>query len=56
MSVVEHIEALRVKHASLKNAIESENQRPLPDDLRITELKRQKLAIKDQIASLESTH
>jgi hypothetical protein len=52
MSVEEHIEALRSKHASLKEAIDSENQRPHPDDLRITELKREKLRIKDEIAEL----
>ena len=55
MSVDEHIEALRAKHISLKEAIDSENQRPHPDDFRITELKRQKLAIKDEIASLEAS-
>ena len=56
MSVDEHIEALRVKHASLKEAIELENQRPHPDDLRITELKREKLRIKDEIAELNAHH
>ncbi len=54
MSVQEHIEALRVKHVTLKHEISEENQRPYPDDLRITELKRQKLRIKDEIASLET--
>lgn len=52
MPVDEHIEALRSKHVSLKEAIELENQRPHPDDLRITELKREKLRIKDEIAEL----
>jgi hypothetical protein len=54
MSVHEHIEALRVKHVTLKHEIDEEIQRPHPDDLRITELKRQKLRIKDEIASLET--
>lgn len=53
MSVQEHIEALRSKHLDLKQEIEEENQRPHPDDLRIAELKRQKLRIKDEIALLE---
>jgi hypothetical protein len=56
MSVEEHIEALRTKHASLKEAIEEENQRPHPDDLKITELKREKLRIKDEIAQLNNHH
>ncbi|MDX1574758.1 MAG: YdcH family protein [Kiloniellales bacterium] len=54
MSAQEHIEALRSKHLHLKHEIEEENQRPHPDDLRISELKRQKLRIKDEIALLES--
>ena len=52
MSVVEHIEALRVKHASLEAAIEEEHLRPHPDDIRIQELKKEKLKIKDEIAGL----
>jgi hypothetical protein len=55
MSVVDHIDALRAKHASLKEAIDTENQRPRPDDLRIAELKREKLRIKDEIAQLDPT-
>jgi len=52
MSVEERIETLRSKHATLKEAIEVENQRPHPDDMRISELKREKLRIKDEIAEL----
>ncbi|TFH43300.1 MAG: DUF465 domain-containing protein [Lysobacterales bacterium] len=44
------IDSLTVKHATLERAIEEENQRPHPDDFRLTELKREKLRIKDEIA------
>ena len=54
MSVLEHIEALHTKHLSLKQEIEDEGQRPCPDDFRLAELKRQKLRIKDEIASLQA--
>ena len=54
MTVAEHVEALRDKHAALKKAVEEENQRPHPDEFRIAELKRQKLRIKDEIARLEA--
>ena len=54
MTVAEHVDALRAKHASLKQAVEQENQRPHPDDLHIAELKREKLRIKDEIARLEA--
>jgi hypothetical protein len=53
MENVEHMEALRSKHATLESELEAELQRPHPDDLRIQELKREKLRIKDAIASLQ---
>jgi len=52
MSMIEHVDALRAKHAELENLIDEEEHRPHPDDIVITELKRQKLRIKDQIATL----
>ena len=52
MSVETHIEALRAKHAELEAAIAAENQRPLPDSTVLTELKRQKLRIKEEIERL----
>jgi hypothetical protein len=54
MTVAEHVEALRAKHAALKQYVEEENQRPHPDEFRIAELKREKLRIKDEIARLEA--
>ena len=56
MSVAEHVEALRAKHTALKQAIAEEFGRPHPDDLRVSELKREKLRIKDEIAALQSEH
>jgi len=52
MATTEHVEALRAKHAELEHLIEEEEHRPHPDDVVLVELKRQKLRIKDQIASL----
>ena len=53
MSLQDHIEALRAKHAELERAIDEENRRPLPNREAISDLKRQKLRIKDQIFQLE---
>lgn len=47
-----HISSLQDKHAELEQAIEVENSRPLPDEMLIHELKREKLRIKDEIARL----
>jgi hypothetical protein len=53
MSTVDHIEALKVKHASLEHAILEENARPHPNDDAICSLKKRKLQIKDQITRLK---
>ena len=50
MPADERIASLRTKHAAIEDAIDAEVHRPHPDDLRIIELKREKLRIKDQIA------
>jgi len=52
MSVEDHIESLKKKHADLDLALEDENSRPMPNTAAIKDLKRQKLAIKDEIARL----
>jgi hypothetical protein len=42
-----HMTALQTKHAELDSKIETENNRPHPDDALIHSLKKQKLHIKD---------
>ena len=54
MSVVERIESLRARHAALEKTIHDEEVRPHPDDDVITDLKKRKLRIKDELAVLES--
>jgi hypothetical protein len=53
MSLPDHIEALKAKHAELERAIDEENKRPLPNRDSVSDLKRQKLRIKDEIFQLE---
>jgi hypothetical protein len=50
------IQQLRAQHRSLELALGQEISRPLPNAEIITDLKRQKLRIKDAIAELEHTH
>ena len=52
MSLEERIDALKSKHQALEAAIEEENNRPHPDDLHVADLKKKKLRIKDELASL----
>jgi hypothetical protein len=47
-----HLSALETKHALLDQQIASESQRPLPDPRLLTDLKKQKLRVKEAIATL----
>jgi hypothetical protein len=49
MSSQDRIEELRERHAALERAIDEENSRPFPNQDAISDLKRQKLRIKDEI-------
>ena len=44
-----HISALEAKHAVLDRRIEEEEHRPLPDAIRLADLKKQKLRVKEEI-------
>ena len=46
------VETLRAEHKDLEQQIDQELEKPAPDAIRIQELKRQKLRIKDEIAKL----
>ncbi len=50
MSQLGHLEDLRAQHARLHTQIEEELARVSPDEVRVQELKREKLKIKDEIA------
>ena len=47
-----NIGSLQEKHAELEAMLEDETSRPLPDQSVITQIKRQKLVIKDTMAAL----
>lgn len=48
-----HQTALETKHATLDRKIAEESHRPLPDPTVLAELKKQKLRLKEEIASLD---
>ena len=54
MSLDDKIEALKLKHHELEDALEEETNRPQPDEVEIAIIKKQKLRIKDQLASLSA--
>jgi hypothetical protein len=49
MALQEHVESLRSKHARLEQLIAEELHRPLPDQVELARMKREKLRIKEEI-------
>lgn len=47
-----HMSALHAKHAGIDQRLKSESSRPLPDTSLVATLKKQKLAIKQEIHNL----
>jgi hypothetical protein len=56
MSLQDRLDSLRTRHASLETELDKEVSRPAPNPEMITDLKRQKLRIKDEIFELERHH
>lgn len=55
LSIEDQIQHLEKQHCDLDAALREEEARPLPDSLEISDLKRKKLAVKDQLAQLTGT-
>ena len=54
MSLVAHIEELSEKPRALQKQIDLELSRPLIDSLKVAELKKRKLKLKDRIEQLKA--
>jgi hypothetical protein len=54
MALDARIRELGSRHQSLEQAIQEEMRRPYADDLKLKELKRQKLRLKEEIEALRS--
>ena len=52
MTLSSHLQELRRKHETLSHQVELEQRSPSSDDIRITELKKQKLRLKEEINRL----
>jgi len=52
MSLDSHLQELRRKHRTISDAIERAQLSPAHDDLAITDLKKQKLRLKEEIEKL----
>jgi hypothetical protein len=54
MALDAHVDELSGKHRALDRLIQEETAKPSTDSLRIAELKRQKLLLKDRMARLRN--
>ena len=52
MALEARIRELGSRHQSLEDAIQDEMRRPAADDIRLKELKRQKLRLKEELETL----
>lgn len=52
MTMSSHLQELRKKHESLSEKVEMAQRSPASDDLQVTELKKQKLRLKEEIHRL----
>lgn len=56
MAVEGRIRELGMRHKNLERAIEDELHRPAADEIRLGDLKRQKLRLKEELEHLRQTH
>lgn len=52
MTIASHLQELRRKHETLSEQVEKDQRSPSTDGLKIAELKKQKLRLKEEIARL----
>ena len=55
MSLANHLEELQRRHGDIEREIDEVMLHPSVDDLEIVQLKRRKLALKDEIEKLKTT-
>jgi hypothetical protein len=55
MSLQSHLAELERRHMALEKEIEKEELHPAADELKVHELKRRKLVLKDEIAKLRQS-
>jgi hypothetical protein len=56
MSIQAHLAELEKRHQTLEEELQEAMTHPSMDDLKIAELKRRKLLVKDEIARLKLQH
>lgn len=55
MSIQSHLQELKRRHAAIEQELSRELSSPASDPLRVAELKRRKLVLKDQMSKLNGS-
>lgn len=55
MSLTSHLDELRKKHQSLSDAVDAAQKQPFFDELKVAQMKKQKLHLKQEITRLSDT-
>jgi len=56
MSLEMHVATLNQKHAEIEDIIAREELRPQPDAIKLMDLKKQKLRLKEEMTRLDTRH
>lgn len=54
MALSAHLEQLQTRHGNIEHQIDRELRSPAPDNVKISQLKRQKLQIKDTLVQMSA--
>lgn len=54
MALTSHLKTLRSKHAKLEADIQTEHSRPIPDTIKLSELKKEKMRLKEQMQQVQA--
>jgi hypothetical protein len=56
MSLSSHLQTLRDRHQHLSNEVETAQRQPAFDDIQLTQMKKEKLKLKEEIERLSAAH
>jgi len=56
MTIASHLQELRKKHDTLSTMVEQAQRSPGSDDLKIADMKKQKMKLKEEITRLSEAH
>ena len=56
MNIASHVASLNAKHEEIEDIIAREETRPCPDTVRLMQLKKKKLLLKEELSRFSTRH